>query len=75
MADIDRIIMKMAIAEMVHFTSIPVKVSINEYLEMAKMYSTPRSKQFINGLLDQVSQSMQKEGTIRKSGRGLMDNK
>jgi len=75
MAELDRIIMKMAIAEMVHFTSIPVKVTINEYLEIAKLYSTPRSKPFINGLLDQIAQSMQEDGSIRKSGRGLMDNK
>lgn len=75
MVGIDRIIMQMAIAEMVHFTSIPVKVSINEYLEIAKVYSTPRSKQFINGMLDQIAQNMQQQGVIRKSGRGLIDNK
>ena len=75
MAEIDRVIMKMAIAEMEHFNSIPIKVTINEYLEIAKLYSTPRSKPFINGMLDQVAQSMQEEGLIRKSGRGLMDNK
>jgi transcription antitermination factor NusB len=75
MVGIDRIIMQMAIAEMVHFPSIPVKVTINEYLDMAKVYSTPKSKPFINGMLDQISATMQKEGTIRKSGRGLIDNK
>lgn len=75
MVGIDRLIMQMAIAEMVNFSSIPVKATLNEYLEIAKIYSTPRSKEFINGLLDQISQSMQKEGLIRKSGRGLIDNK
>ncbi len=75
MVGIDRLIMQMAIAEMVNFTSIPIKATLNEYLEIAKIYSTPRSKEFINGLLDQVSQSMVAEGLIRKSGRGLIDNK
>jgi transcription antitermination protein NusB len=52
-----------------------VKVTINEYIELAKNYSTPKSGQFVNGLLDVLSQKLQKEGIIRKSGRGLIDNK
>ena len=71
----DRIIIEMAITEMTSFPSIPVKVTINEYIEVSKRYSTPKSKQFINGILDIISKELQKEGLIRKSGRGLIDNK
>lgn len=71
----DRIILEMAIAEMIHFASIPVKVTINEYIELSKLYSTPKSKQFVNGLLDVLSEDLQKDGQIKKSGRGLLDNK
>lgn len=71
----DRIILEMAIGEMIHFSSIPVKVTINEYIELSKLYSTPKSKQFVNGLLDVLSIDLQKEGLIKKSGRGLLDNK
>ena len=71
----DRIILKMALTEMVKFTNIPVKVTINEYIELSKSYSTPKSKQFVNGLLDTISIDLQKSGMIKKSGRGLMDNK
>ncbi len=71
----DLLILKLGLAEMINFSSIPTKVSINEYIELAKNYSTPKSGQFINGLLDVLSQKLQKEGVIRKSGRGLIDNK
>ena len=71
----DLLILKLGLAEMINFPSIPTKVSINEYIELAKNYSTPKSGQFINGLLDVLSQKLQKEGVIRKSGRGLIDNK
>ncbi len=71
----DRIILKMALTEMVKFPNIPVKVTINEYIEVSKSYSTPKSKQFVNGLLDTISIDLQKSGVILKSGRGLMDNK
>ncbi len=71
----DLLILKLGLAEMIHFSSIPVKVSINEYIELAKNYSTPKSGQFVNGLLDVLSQKLQKENIIRKSGRGLIDNK
>ena len=69
----DFIILKMALAEMVKFSSIPVKVSINEYIELAKNYSTPKSGQFINGILDVVSGRLVREKVINKSGRGLID--
>ena len=69
----DFILLKMAIAEMIKFPSIPVKVSINEYIELAKNYSTPKSGQFINGILDEISIRLISEKIIQKSGRGLID--
>jgi transcription antitermination protein NusB len=74
-AVLDRVILKLAISEMIHFPSIPVKVTINEYIELSKLYSTPKSKQFINGILDSASAELIKSGRVRKSGRGLIDNK
>jgi len=71
----DKIILEMAISEMINFQSIPVKVTINEYIEVAKRYSTPKSKMFINGVLDVIASDLQKTGKIKKSGRGLIDNK
>ncbi len=71
----DRVILEMAIAEMIHFPGIPVKVSINEYIELAKAYSTPKSSQFVNGILDVMAKELQVNGTVKKSGRGLIDNK
>lgn len=71
----DKIIISMAIAEMKHFPSIPIKVSINEYIDISKTYSTPKSKQFVNGLLDVMAKELTESGQIRKSGRGLLDNK
>ena len=71
----DKIIISMAIAEMKHFPSIPVKVSINEYIDISKTYSTTKSKQFVNGLLDVLAKELTDSGQIRKSGRGLLDNK
>ena len=75
LAIMDKIIMKMAVCEMINFPSIPVKVSINEYIEISKRYSTPKSKQFVNGLLDGLANKLVAEGVIKKSGRGLIDNK
>ena len=69
----DFILLKMAVAEMIRFPSIPVKVSINEYIELAKNYSTPKSGQFINGILDEISIRLMSEKIIQKSGRGLID--
>jgi len=71
----DRVILEMAIAEMIHFPNIPVKVTINEYIELTKEYSTPKSRQFINGILDVIAKSMKASGAVKKSGRGLIDNK
>jgi N utilization substance protein B len=74
-AIVDKILLKMAISEMVSFPSIPVKVTINEYIELSKLYSTPKSRQFVNGVLDVIAIDLVNTGTIRKSGRGLIDNK
>ena len=71
----DRVILQMAIAELIEFQNIPVKVTINEYIELAKEYSPPKSRQFINGILDVIAKELKQAGKIKKSGRGLMDNK
>jgi N utilization substance protein B len=71
-AEIDMILIKMAICEFLKFSSIPVKVTINEYLELAKEYSTPKSSIFINGVLDKLSKEYQEENKLNKVGRGLM---
>ncbi len=71
----DVIILEMAIAELLEFPGIPVKVSINEYIELAKNYSTPKSRQFINGILDVIAKELKENGSMKKSGRGLIDNK
>jgi N utilization substance protein B len=71
----DRLILMLAISEMIHFPSIPVKVTINEFIEVSKNYSTPKSKQFVNGVLDVIAVDLQEKGRIKKSGRGLIDNK
>ena len=74
-AQVDMILLKMALVEMINFPSIPVKVTINEYIELSKKYSTPKSKTFINGILDVLANHLIDNGTIKKSGRGLIDNK
>lgn len=71
-AELDTIILKMAICEFLNFPSIPVKVTINEYLELAKEYSTPKSSIFINGILDNLVKDFQANNKIKKSGRGLI---
>jgi transcription antitermination factor NusB len=71
-AEIDTIILKMAICEFMKFPSIPVKVTINEYLEIAKEYSTPKSSIFINGILDNLVKEYQAANKLNKVGRGLM---
>ena len=71
-AELDTIILKMAICEFLKFPSIPVKVTINEYLELAKEYSTPKSSIFINGILDNLVKEFNQEDKIKKVGRGLL---
>ncbi len=71
-ADIDGILLKMAICELLTFSSIPEKVTINEYLEIAKEYSTPKSSIFINGILDKLVKEYKGNGKLKKMGRGLL---
>jgi len=71
-ASMDAILMKMAICEFLKFSSIPVKVTINEYLEIAKEYSTSKSSTFINGILDSLVKDFKKDEKLQKMGRGLM---
>ncbi len=70
----DIIILVMAISEMVYFSAIPIKVTLNEFLELSKSYSTPKSHIFINGVLDKLIEELKTKGIIKKSGRGLIDN-
>ncbi len=70
---VDMILMKMALCEVLYFPYIPLKVSINEYLELAKLYSTPNSHGFINGVLDKVQIELKNENKINKLGRGLVN--
>jgi len=69
---VDTLIMKMAIAEMCNFPSIPIKVTLNEYIEIIKQFSTEKSRIFVNGLLNKLSVDFVKQGKIKKSGRGLI---
>lgn len=71
-ADIDAILLKMAICELTGFASIPERVTINEYLEIAKEYSTPKSSIFINGILDKLVKEYRISGKLKKTGRGLL---
>lgn len=71
-ADIDSILLKMAICELLNFPSIPEKVTINEALEIAKEYSTPKSSIFINGILDKLVKEYRTTGKLNKMGRGLL---
>lgn len=71
-ANVDFVLLQMAICEIKEFPSIPVKVTINEYLEIAKEYSTPKSSIFINGILDKLVKEYQKDDKLNKIGRGLL---
>lgn len=71
-AEVDSILLKMAICELLHFPSIPERVTINEYLEIAKEYSTPKSSIFINGILDKLTKEYKVDGKLNKMGRGLL---
>jgi transcription antitermination protein NusB len=72
-AMMDTLLMKMAIAEFINFNSIPVKVTINEYLEISKEFSTPKSNSFINGILDKILSELKTQKKIQKIGRGLIE--
>ena len=71
----DKSIIRMGIGEMVYFNNIPVKVTINECIDIAKDFSSPKSGNFVNGLLDVISLNLQKSKKINKTGKGLIDNK
>ena len=71
-ANIDNLIMELAISEFLYFPSIPVKVTLNEYIELSKYYSTEKSPVFINGILDKVAKNLKTENKIEKKGRGLI---
>lgn len=72
-AAMDMLLMKMAINEAREFSTIPVKVTLNEYIEISKFYSTPKSNSFINGILDKVFAELKNSGAIKKVGRGLIE--
>lgn len=72
-AQMDLILMQMALTELVEMPTVPVKVSMNEYIDLAKYYSTERSKKFVNGILDNLVGELTKEGIIKKTGRGLIE--
>jgi N utilization substance protein B len=71
-AGMDILIMEMAITEIKEFPSIPVKVTLNEYIEIAKFYSTEQSSTFINGILDKIILTLRKNNEFVKQGRGLV---
>lgn len=73
-AVMDVLLLKMALAELLEFPSIPIKVTLNEYIELAKMFSTPKSKVFVNGILDKIIAELKENGQIKKTGRGLLEN-
>lgn len=72
-ATIDMILMKMALCELLDFPTIPTKVTINEYVDISKLYSTDKSKDFVNGILDRLMKQLKEEGRIVKEGRGLVE--
>jgi N utilization substance protein B len=71
-ARMDILLLKMGITELLNFSSIPTKVTLNEYIEISKFYSTPKSNVFINGILDKAISRLTKEKKIVKIGRGLL---
>jgi N utilization substance protein B len=68
----DILVMQLAITEIIEFPEIPVKVTLNEYIEIAKYYCTPKSSTFVNGILDKIVRELRKNGMFNKSGRGLV---
>lgn len=72
---VDKYIILIALTEMLDFEEIPPKVSINEAIDISKMYSENKSKTFINGVLDNIFKKLQSDGKLKKTGRGLLDNK
>lgn len=73
LAVLDVIIIKMALVEFLYFPTIPTKVTLDEYVDVSKEYSTPKSKDFVNGILDRLMKQLTEEGKIKKEGRGLLE--
>lgn len=73
-AELDMILLRMGVCEFIYQAEVPVKVSINEYLEIAKQYSTPKSSEFINGILDRVLKDLRAENRVLKTGRGVVES-
>ena len=72
-ARLDYVMLNMALCELIEFKTIPIKVTLNEYIEISKEYSTPKSNVFINGILDSIAKDFIKSGKIIKEGRGLQE--
>ena len=70
----DMLILKMALAELLYFPFVPVKVTMNEYIEISKYFSTPKSKVFVNGIIDRIYKKLSEDGKIIKRGIGLLGN-
>ena len=73
-AHVDLLILQLALTELTEFPSIPVKVTLNEFIEISKYYSTEKSKVFINGVLDKIVKELEAENKLKKTGRGLINN-
>ena len=73
-AQVDLLLMQMSLTEILELPTVPVKVAMNEYIDMAKYYSTPKSKSFINGILDSLLLDFKKEGLIKKKVEVLLNN-
>ena len=73
LATMDSLLMNLAMTEALEFSSIPIKVTLNEYIEISKFYSTPKSNSFINGILDRIFEDYKKDGKLIKRGRGLIN--
>jgi len=71
-AFLDMLLIEMAVTEICEVPTIPIKVSFNEYIEISKYYSTPKSRVFINGILDKIIEQLKSENKIVKKGRGLV---
>lgn len=73
-ANMDMLLMEMALAEILYIPNVPVKASLNEYIDISKEYSTPNSKVFVNGVLDKIIAELKRDNKINKTGRGLKEN-
>ena len=69
----DRLVLRMAVAEMLHFEDIPPKVTINEAVDIARAFGSEKSGAFVNGVLDAILKELRDEGRLKKSGRGLVN--